>query len=146
MLLCPTLFPVRTELTGPKHSTSVLFSAGVAVPLSVDVKEVALVVPNPVSGVALKSLLGPQVAVEVDIRGRVHRLRLPPTLQIVIPLIPLTLHVKEKVSPGQVGGGAANCPDTSPRKNKIFHLCTLMHTSHGIHDLGNDSQHVCMPN
>ena len=113
MLLCPTLFLVSTEMTGPKHSTSVPFSVGLAVPLSVDEKEVALV-PNPVPGVAVKSLFGPQVVVEVDICDRVHNLLLLSTLQIVIPFIPSTLHVKEKVSPGQVGGGAANCPDTLP--------------------------------
>ena len=103
---------MSTELTGPKHSTSVAFSAEVAVPLSVDVKEVAFV-PNPVPGVALKSLLGPQVAGEVDICPRIHRLRLAPTLQMVIPFTPATLHVKVIVPPGQVGGGAVNCPDTS---------------------------------
>ena len=115
-----TLFPVSTELAGPKHSTSVPSSSEVAVPLSVDEKEVAFV-PNPVPGVAIKSLLGPQVAVEVDICGRVHRLLLSFTLQIVTPFItPLTLHVKEKVSPGQVGGGVVNCPDTSPVDAHIY--------------------------
>ena len=44
------MFPASLDKAGPKHSTSVPFSAGVAVPLSVDVKEVALV-PNPVTGV-----------------------------------------------------------------------------------------------
>ena len=115
------MFPGSTLLAGPKHSTSISSSASVAVSLSVDEKEVAFVVPNPVPGVALKLLFGPQVAVEVDIRGRVHRLRLPPTLQIVTPLIPPTLHAKEKVSPGQVGRGAMNCPATSPGEY-------LMHT------------------
>ena len=82
-------------------------------PLSVDEKELALV-PNPVPGVALKALLGPQVAVEVDICARIHRmLLLPYILQIVIPLMsPVTVHLKVKVSPGQVGGGAVNCPVT----------------------------------
>ena len=40
------------DKAGPKHSTSVPFSVGVTVPLSVDVKEVALV-PNPVTGVTV---------------------------------------------------------------------------------------------
>ena len=93
----------------------------VAVPLSVDVNEVAFV-PNPVPGVAMKSLLGPQVVVEVDICDRIHRLLLPFTLQIVSPLMsPVTVHLKVKVSPGQVGGAAVSCPATSPRKY-------LMHT------------------
>ena len=113
MLLCPTLFLVSTEMAGPKHSTSVPFSVGFAVPLSADVKEVAFV-PNPIPGVAVKSLPDPQVVVEVEICDRVHKLLLLSTLQIVIPFIPSTLHVKVKVSPGQVGGGAANCPDTLP--------------------------------
>ena len=62
----------------------------------------------------MKSFLGPQVAGDVDRCDRVHILLLPSTLQIVIAFIPSTLHVKEKVSPGQVGGGAANCPDALP--------------------------------
>ena len=40
---------------------------------------------------------------------------LPPTLQMVIPFLsPVTVHLKVKVSPGQVGGAAVNCPVTSP--------------------------------
>ena len=112
MLLCPTLFSVSTELTGPKHSTSVSSSIGIALPLSVDEYRVTFV-PNPVPGVALKSLFAPQVAGEVDICDRIHRLRLPPTLQMVIPFMsPVTVHVKVKVSPGQVGGAAVSCPAT----------------------------------
>ena len=60
------LFPGSTLLAGPKHSTSVPFSAGSAVPLSVDVKEVALV-PNPVLGLAVKLSLGPQIGEEFDL-------------------------------------------------------------------------------
>ena len=41
------MFPASLEKAGPKHSTSVPFSAEAAVPLSVDEKKVALVVPNP---------------------------------------------------------------------------------------------------
>ena len=67
----------------------------------------------------MKSFLGPQIAGDVDRCDRVHMLLLPSTLQIVIAFIPSTLHVKEKVSPGQVGGGIVNCPDTSPGRNKI---------------------------
>ena len=41
---------------------------------------------------------------------------LPPTLQIVIPLMsPTTVHVKVNVSPAQVGRGAANCAVTQPK-------------------------------
>ena len=58
------LFPGCTLLAGPKHSTSVPFRAGSAVPLSVDEKEVALL-PNPVPGLAVKASLGPQIDVEV---------------------------------------------------------------------------------
>ena len=49
-------------MSGPKHSTSVPFSAEVAVPLSVEEKEGPLVGSNPVTGVALKSLLGPAIS------------------------------------------------------------------------------------
>ena len=60
------LFPWSTVFAGPKHSTSVPFSAGVVVPLSVDVKEVALV-PKPVPGLAVKSSLGPQIEEGFDL-------------------------------------------------------------------------------
>ena len=52
--------PGVTLLAGPKHLTSVPFSAGSAVPLSVDVK-VGPSVPNPALGVAEKALPRPQV-------------------------------------------------------------------------------------
>ena len=58
----PTMSPASLEKAGPKHSTSVPSSAEVAVPLSVDVKEVALV-PNPVTPLALKAPPVPHVAV-----------------------------------------------------------------------------------
>ena len=110
----PTRFSGSTLLAGPKHSTSVPSSTLVALTLSVDVKEVAFV-PNPVPGVALKTLPGPQTEVEVDDRcTRGHSL-LPPTLQTVVSLLPLvTVQVKLKISLGQVGGAAANWPTTSP--------------------------------
>ena len=80
----------------------------VAVPLSVDEKEVALVVPNPVAPLAVKASLGLQVG-EFDPCCREHSL-LPFTLQKVNPFLsPVTLHLKVKVSPGQVGGAAVNC-------------------------------------
>ena len=113
----PTLFLASLDKAGPKHSTSVPFSARVAVPLSVEKKEVALV-PNPVRGVAVKVLSGPQVDVAPAVLcDRIHSL-LPPTLQIVTPsLFPVTVHLKVKVSPGQVGGAGMNCPATLPGKN-----------------------------
>ena len=104
--------------SGPKHSTSVPFSVGFAVPLSVDKKEVAPV-PNPVPDVAVKA---PQVTVEVvGLCGRLHSsLVLLPTLQVVNPLLsPVTVQLKVKVPPGQVGGAAVNCPVTSPGE-KIY--------------------------
>ena len=109
MILLPTLFPDSRELAGPKHSTSVPFSAVVTVLLSVEVKEL-LLVPNSVSGIAVKASvfpLGPQVSVEVDKCTRVQILLLPSTLQRVVPL-PFTVHLKVKVSPGQVGGAGMN--------------------------------------
>ena len=109
-----TMFPWSTLLAGPKHSISVPFSAEVAVPLSVDVKEVALVPgPNPVPGLAVKASSAPQTVEEVDLCSSPHSL-LPSTLQMVKPLTsPVTVHVKEKVSPGQVEGAAVNCPATT---------------------------------
>ena len=118
MVLLLTLFSSRTLLAGPKHSTSVPFSVGVAVPLSVDVKEVALV-PNPVPDLAVNVSLGPQIEEEVDRCTRVHSL-LPTTLQMVISsMSPPTVHLKVKVPPGQVGGAAVNCAVTSPREFEI---------------------------
>ena len=76
MVLFPTLFSEsRVE---SKHSTSVPFSTGSAVALSVDVK--GPLVPNPLSGVAVKGWLAPLgiqvLTVSVDICDRVHRLLL----------------------------------------------------------------------
>ena len=97
--------------------TSVPFSCEVAVPLSVDEKEVALV-PNPVPDLAVKTPRGPQMEEDVDLCTRVHSL-LPFTLQMVIPFLsPVTLHLKVKVSSGQVGGAAVSCPATS-NKNGV---------------------------
>ena len=106
-------------MSGPKHSTSVPFNVEFAVPLSVDVKEVALVSgPNPYPGAAVKARLpsiGKQEALPVDICDREHRFLLPFTLQMVNPLMsPVTVHLKVKVAPGQVGGGGVNNPVTLP--------------------------------
>ena len=91
---------------------------GLAGPLSVDEKEVALV-PNPVPDLAVKTSRGPQMEEDVDLCTRVHSL-LPFTLQMVIPFLsPPTVHLKVKVSPGQVGGAAVNCPVTSSGKKPI---------------------------
>ena len=115
-----TLFLSSTLLAGPKHSTSVPFSAGSAVPLSVDEKEVAVVPrPNPVPGLAVKALPAPQTVEEVDLCSRPHSL-LPPTLQMVNPLASaVTVHSKMKVSPGQVEGDDVSCPVTTPAWKKI---------------------------
>ena len=72
MVLLSTLFSGSTLLAGPKHSTSVPSSVEVAVPLSVDENEVAPVIPKPVSGVALKSLLGPQIEEDVNVCTKIH--------------------------------------------------------------------------
>ena len=117
----PTRYPGSTLLASPKHSTNVPSSAGVAVALSVDVKEVALG-SNPVPELAVKTLLGPQIEVELALCIRGHSLfppslqvAFPPTLQMVIPLLsPVILQVKVKVSPEQEGGAGVNCPVTSP--------------------------------
>ena len=121
MVLFPTLFPKSRVAAGPKHSTSVPSSTGSAVALSVDVKEP--LVPNPLSDIAVKRWLVPlgmQVLTVPGIRcDRAHRLilllLLPFTLQTVVPVMtPPTVHLKVRVSSGQVGGGAVNCPVTSP--------------------------------
>ena len=105
------MFPGSTLLPGPKHSTNVPFNTGVAVPLSVDVKEVALV-PGPNPDLAMKELPAPQTEEEVDLWTSTHSL-LPATLQVVKPFMsPVTVHVKVKISPGQVGGAAMISPIT----------------------------------
>ena len=118
MVLLPTLFSEsRVE---SKHSTSVPFNTGSAVALSVDVK--GPLAPKPLSDIAVKGWLVPlgmQVlaapVVRCDRAQRLLLLLLPPTLQTVVPLIaPVTVHLKVKVSPGQVGGGAVNCPVAWP--------------------------------
>ena len=107
-----TLLSGSALLAGPKHSTSVPSIAGIAVPLSVDEKDGPLV-PNPLPVLAVKVSLGPQL-VEFDLCTRTHSLLLF-ILQTVNPFIPpLTVQLKVKVPPGQIGGAAANCPTTSP--------------------------------
>ena len=66
------MFPGSTLLAGPRHSTSVPFSAGSAVPLSVDVKEVASFVPNPTPDLAMKALPAPQIEEDSDVCTRGH--------------------------------------------------------------------------
>ena len=108
----PTLFPGSTLLAGPKHSTSVPFSAEVAVLVSLDEKKGPFV-PNPASGKTVKPLQ--KAMAREAVCKRTHSL-LPPTLQMVSPLLsPVTVQLKVNVSPGQVGGAAVNCPATSPR-------------------------------
>ena len=115
-VLPPTLFHDSLDKAGPKHSTSVPFSAEVAVPLSVDEKEVALV-PNPVPVATVKGLPDPQGPGALAVLCTREHSPLPTTLQMVIPFMPpVTVHVKMKVSPGQVGGAAVNCPVTTPGK------------------------------
>ena len=99
-MLPPTLFPAFLDKAGPKHSISVPFSVGVAVPLRVDVKEGLNPVPIP----AVKTLPGPQVDVVPAVLCASRHSLLPLTLQMVIPFMPpVTVHLKVKVSPGQVG-------------------------------------------
>ena len=113
------MFPGSTLLAGPKHSTSVPFRVVVAVPLSVDVKEVALV-PKPDPGRDVKVSLGPQTAGDVCVCTRVHS-SIPATLHVVTLFkSPPTVHLKVNGSPGQVGGAAVNCPVTSPEEKYII--------------------------
>ena len=83
MILLPTLFPESKVEAGPKHSTSVPSSTGSAVALSVDVK--GPLVPNPLSGAAVKGWLAPLGEQVLKVPGntcdRKHRLLLLFTLQ-----------------------------------------------------------------
>ena len=108
----PTMLPGWLARTGPKHSTSVSSSAEVAVPLSVDKKEVALGIPNPDTPLAVKALPGPQLdEAPAVLCGSRHSL--PSTLQVVTPFLsPVTLQVKIIIPPGQVGGAAVSWPAT----------------------------------
>lgn len=107
------MFSATLEKKGPKHSTSVPLSVGLAMLLSVDVKEVERV-PNPVPVVTVKRLPDPQGPGALAVLcSRVHSL-VPPTLQMVIPFVSPTVHWKVNVSPGQAGAAAVNCPTTAP--------------------------------
>jgi len=84
--------------------------AVVAVPVRVEEKDVAFVALN----LAVKTPPGPpELAPPVFLCNRWSSL-LPPTRQIVTPLLfPATVHLKVKVSLGQVGGDVVNCPSIS---------------------------------
>ena len=126
MVQFPTLFSESSVES--KHSTSTPSSTESAVALSVDVK--GPFDPNPLSDIAVKRWLVPlgiQVLVAPVVRcDRAQRLVLPFTLQTVVPLMtPTTVHLKVKVSPGQVGGAAMSCPATWPEsieKNTVRQL------------------------
>ena len=87
------MFSGSTLLLGPKHSTSVPSIVELAVTLSVDENEVAVVPgPNPVPCLAVKALPAPQTVEEVDLCSSPHSLLLP-TLQMVNPFAsPVTVH------------------------------------------------------
>ena len=107
------MFAVSLENCGPKHSTSVPSSLEVATPLSADENKVALA-PNPVPDTAMNGLPDPQARGSLNVLcGRIHS-SLPFTLHMVIPFIFPMVHLNMKVSLGQVGGAAMNCPATSP--------------------------------
>ena len=116
------MFSGSLARAGPKHSTSVPFSSEVAVPLIVDEKEVAFV-PNPVPGVTVKGLLDPHERGSFRVVCDKKHSLVPPTLQMVtvIPFVsPVTVHLKVKVSPGQVGGAAVNCPSPGEKKLQLI--------------------------
>ena len=120
-VLFPTVLSSSLDKAGPKHSTSVPSSGVVAVPLSVEVKEVALV-PNPVSVVTVKGLSDPQgPGSSAVLCSRVHSL-VSASLQMVIPFTSPTVHWKVIVSPGQVGGAPVNCPASQPWGEYILWL------------------------
>ena len=115
------MFPASLEKVGPKHSMSVSFSAEFAVPLSDDVKEVALV-PKPVPVPTVKGLPTPHGPGALAVLCTKEHSLLPFTLQMVIPFLsPVTVHLKVNLSSGQVGGGAVNCPVTWPWRDQTLH-------------------------
>ena len=144
------LFPGFTLLAGPKHSTSVPFSAGSAVPLSVDEKD-GPIVPNPLSDLDVKMFPGPQIGEESVLCTKLHLLLSPSllvfTLQMVSPFtFPTTVHLKVKVSPGQVGGTAVSCPATSSvakysfcKPQYVMYLKSYLCTNAGISYFGHAS-------
>ena len=74
----------------------------------------------------MKALLGWQTVEEVfDLCSRGHSV-LPPTFQMVYPLMfPTTVQLNVKASPGHVGGAAVNCPTTLPgAKHSHLHMFT----------------------
>ena len=98
-------------------------------PLRVDVKEVALLAgPNPFPVVVMKAVADPQEPVEfAAILCSREQSLLPPTLQMVAPFtVPTTVQLKVKVSPGQMVGGAVNCPAASPGERYNTH--TFLHS------------------
>ena len=97
-------------------------------PLRVDEKDGPFV-PNPLSDLDVKMFPGPQIGEESVLCTKLHLLLSPSlllfTLQMVSPLIfPVTVHLKVKVSPGQVGGAAVNCPVTSTGNIRVIMNCT----------------------
>ena len=130
------MFSASLPRPGPKHSTSVPSNAGVAVPVKVDENRIAPV-PNSLPAVTVKGLPEPHGPGALAVLcNREHSL-LPPTLQMVTPFMSPTVHLKVKVSPGQVGGGAVNCPVTSPgekihKLHAVFQVQNLMSKSYSI--------------
>ena len=118
------MFSGSALLAGPKHSNSVPFRAGNPVPLSVDEKK-ELFDPNPVPDITLP---GPQIREERSLCIRIHS-SLPFTLQMVNPsMFPVTVHLKVKVSPEQVGKAAIICPVTSPVEK--VNMYSSIHNEH----------------
>ena len=112
MVLFPTMFPAFRLGAGPKHSTSVPSSAGIIVPLNVDVQEIA-----GCENTARPTSIG---VTWITICNRVHRSLPLPTFQMVTPVMsPPTVHLKLMVPLGQVGGGAVNCPAASPGNKQM---------------------------
>ena len=66
------MFSVSMLASGPKHSTSVLSSVEVAVPLSVDEKELASFNPNPIPDIAVKEWSCPQIEEVCVLCTRTH--------------------------------------------------------------------------
>ena len=95
-------------------------------PLRVD-ENLGSLLAKPVPGIDMKAWLTPQVMGEERARCTRAQSKLPFILQVVNPFLsPVTVQLKVKVSPRQVGGAAVSCPVTSPGEEKGDYPLTIV--------------------
>ena len=116
----PSEFPILLLSSGPKHSNSISVPFCVEFTVPVSVEELY---PNSVPSVAMKAVCGTHrgaAVVPADAFASVHSL-LSFNLQRVDPLLlPVRVHLKVKVPPGQEEV-SASCPVTSPGQNRYLY-------------------------